>query len=273
MEPFILKKSEYFVIDEWSKEFPGLVAGFTTKNSGFSEGDYSTMNLGLHVNDSADSVRQNREHIAHCIKFPLNTWVSAEQTHHIHIEKVTKKNGGKGSIDYQDAYKETDGFFTTDKGLLLTLCYADCVPLYFCHEDSKAIGTAHAGWKGTVNGIAEEMVETFKTAGLGPEGIHAVIGPSICGNCYIVDNRVISLIEQRLDGFENKPYTQLEDNQFQLDLRQLNKYILLKSGVLDKKIKVSTLCTSCQNGHFFSHRRDKGKTGRMMSFIGWKEDL
>ncbi|KAB2337431.1 peptidoglycan editing factor PgeF [Cytobacillus depressus] len=273
MEPFILKKNEYFVIQEWAEKFPGLVAGFTTKNGGFSENDFSSMNLGLHVNDKQESVRQNREHIAKCVSFPLHTWVAAEQTHEIHIEKVMKSSGGKGSIDYQDAFKATDGFFTIDKGLLLTLCYADCVPLYFCHEETGAIGTSHAGWKGTVNGIAKEMVVVFKNEGMDMEGIHVVIGPSICQQCYIVDGRVISLIDKNLNESDEKFYKQIAENQFQLDLKQLNRHILLKSGVQDKNIKVSNLCTSCQSEHFFSHRRDKGKTGRMMSFIGWKEDL
>ncbi|WNS77095.1 peptidoglycan editing factor PgeF [Bacillus sp. DTU_2020_1000418_1_SI_GHA_SEK_038] len=273
MEPFIFKKSEYFVINEWEEKFPRLLAGFTSKKGGVSKGAYSSMNLGLHVNDSLQSVRQNREHMGEILGFPLHTWVSAEQTHDIHIEKVVKEDRGRGSLQYEDSFNATDGFFTTDTGLLLTLCYADCVPLYFFHEKSKAIGVAHAGWKGTVNGIAREMVAMYKQEGMDIEGLHAVIGPSICGNCYIVDNRVISLINKNLADYHPKPYTQIEDNQYFLDLKQLNKDILIKSGVLEKNISVTNLCTSCENNDFFSHRRDKGKTGRMMSFIGWKEDF
>ncbi|QED47463.1 peptidoglycan editing factor PgeF [Cytobacillus dafuensis] len=273
MEPFILNKSEYFVIKEWTEIFPGLLAGFTSKNGGYSINHFSSMNLGLHVKDSSESVRKNRESIAKLLNFPLDTWVGAEQTHEIHIQKVSKADGGKGSAVYEESFNGTDGFFTFEKGLLLTLCYADCVPLYFCHENTGAIGTAHAGWKGTVNGIAREMVKFFKNEGMDLEGLHVVIGPSICNNCYIVDDHVITLIENRLEDIDNKPYNQIGENQYNLDLKQLNKEILIQSGVFEKNIKVSTLCTSCQNDHFFSHRRDKGKTGRMMSFIGWKEDL
>lgn len=268
-----MRKNEYFVINKWAEKFPGLIAGFTTKAGGFSEGDFSSMNLGLHVNDSLETVQKNRKHIAECLSFPIHSWTGAEQTHETHIEKVMMEDGGKGSVIYEDAFRATDGFFTAEKGLLLTLCYADCVPLYFCHEETGAIGSAHAGWKGTVNGIAREMVEVFLKEGLKAEGIHVVIGPSICGKCYIVDDRVISQIDMKLADCQEKPYTQVEDNQFQLDLRQLNKSILLMSGVLEENISVSNLCTSCESNHFFSHRRDKGKTGRMMSFIGWKEDL
>ncbi|MBY0120778.1 peptidoglycan editing factor PgeF [Bacillus sp. S/N-304-OC-R1] len=273
MEPFILKKNEYFVIEQWAEKFPRLVAGFTTKAGGFSEGDFSSMNLGLHVNDSLETVHKNRKHMAESLGFPLHSWTGAEQTHQIQIEKVTIRDGGKGSLIYDEAFRATDGFFTTDKGLLLTLCFADCVPLYFCHMETGAIGAAHAGWKGTVNGIAREMVDVYKKEGMKAEDLHVVIGPSICGKCYIVDNKVISQIDLKVADSLEKPYTLIEENQYHLDLKQFNKSILLKSGVLEKNISVTNLCTSCENDHFFSHRRDKGKTGRMMSFIGWKEDL
>lgn len=273
MEPFILKKNEYFVIHEWTEKFPGLIAGFTTKNGGHSEKSFATLNLGLHVNDENIKVQKNRRHLAKSLTFPLDQWVAAEQTHQIHIEKVTRKDGGRGSLQYEDSFKETDGFYTAEKDLLLTMCYADCVPIYFCHEQTGAIGTVHAGWRGTVHGIASEMTALYKKEGMDMAGLHAVIGPAICGSCYIVDDRVISFIKNSLDELDNKAYTQIEENQYHLDLKELNREILLKSGLLDQNIMVSNLCTSCQNEHFFSHRRDKGKTGRMMSFIGWKEDF
>ncbi|MBU8877738.1 peptidoglycan editing factor PgeF [Bacillus sp. FJAT-29790] len=273
MEPFILKNSEYFVIKEWAEKFHGLTAGFTSKNGGCSQEPFSTMNVGLHVNDSFETVSQNRKRMANLLDFPLDSWIGAEQTHEVHIEKVSLDSAGKGSLLYDESFKGTDGFFTFEKGILLTLCYADCVPLFFCHEATGAIGAAHAGWKGTVYGIAREMVQLYQREGMDEKGIHVIIGPSICEKCYIVDDRVISLVENKLEDIENKPYNQVGDNQFHLDLKQLNKEILLKAGIMEKNMKVSNLCTSCDTDHFFSHRRDKGKTGRMMSFIGWKEDL
>ncbi|MFE8695263.1 peptidoglycan editing factor PgeF [Cytobacillus sp. FJAT-53684] len=273
MEPFILKNAEFFLIKEWMERFPDLVAGFTCKSGGVSEAHFSTMNVGLHVNDSFEAVSQNRKHMADLLGYPLNSWIGAEQTHEASIVKVSKEHAGKGALLYEESFKRTDGFYSIDQGILLTLCFADCVPLYFCHEKSRAIGTAHAGWKGTVNGIAEEMVRLYQKEGIDEKEIHVIIGPSICHNCYIVDEQVISLVQNRLEDLENKPYNHIKDNQYKLDLKQVNKEILLKAGILEENIQVSNLCTSCHEEHFFSHRRDKGKTGRMMSFIGWKEDL
>ncbi len=273
MEPFKLRNNECFFIDEWARENSRLMVGFTSKNGGFSRDPFSNMNLGLHVSDSLIDVRENRQKIAELLDFPLHSWVCAEQTHEIHIEKVTKKDGGKGSILYDDSFKRTDGFFTKEKGILLALCYADCVPLYFYHQDTGAIGIAHAGWKGTLGGIASEMIRIFESEGVEKEEIHVVIGPAICKNCYIVDERIIFLVEKLLEEDENKPYNQIGANQYELDLKQLNKAPLLKAGLNERNIQVTNLCTSCDNKYFFSHRKEKGKTGRMMGFIGWKEDL
>jgi polyphenol oxidase len=273
MEPFDLQEEEYFVVADWMQKYPNLAVGFTSKNGGMSKGDFSSLNVGFHVKDNKQSVLGNRHHLAKKLSFSLDHWVGAQQTHETNIVKVTKRDEGKGANDYENAFKQTDGFFTFERGMLLTLCYADCVPLYFFHPSSKAIGIAHAGWKGTVDGIAEKMVECFQSEGLKASEILVAIGPSICENCYIVDDPVIKLVQNKLEHVNEKPYNLISDHQYTLDLKECNKEILIKSGVQSDHILTTNLCTSCQNEHFFSHRRDQAKTGRMMSFIGWKEDL
>lgn len=272
MEPFSLKTEEYFVIKEWADRFPNIMAGFTTKNGGFGRNAYETLNVGLHVNDSYEAVSQNQRHVADLLGFSLGDWVGAEQTHGVNIQKVTRSDSGKGALVYKDSLADTDGFFTYSKGVMLTLCYADCVPLYFLHEKTGAIGIAHAGWKGTVGGIGRNMAELFAGEGINLNEIQAVIGPSICANCYIVDNHVISKVQKILEDVDTKPYNQISDNQFQLDLKELNRKILVNAGIPNENIMNTDFCTSCHTDYFFSHRRDKGNTGRMMSFIGWKEE-
>ncbi|WP_313798749.1 peptidoglycan editing factor PgeF [Cytobacillus sp.] len=271
MEPFVLNDIRFFLIKEWMDKYPNLVAGFTSKNGGFSEDYFSTLNLGLHVNDSISSVEKNRHCVADALHYPVEHWVGAEQTHNVNIETVIKKDAGKGALRYVESFKDTDAFLTFDKNILLTLCFADCVPLFFLHEDTGAIGLAHAGWKGTVSGIAEEMVNLYKAKGIEGKELHVIIGPSICRNCYIVDEPVINLVKSRLGEVENRLFNQIQENQYELDLKEVNKAILKHAGVLEENIQVSDFCTSCHEEHFFSHRRDKGNTGRMMSFIGWKE--
>ncbi|WP_462409200.1 peptidoglycan editing factor PgeF [Neobacillus sp. Marseille-QA0830] len=270
MEPFAIHHPSYLTIESWTDHFPELLAGMTTKHGGTSKGYFESFNMGFHVGDSNDDVVKNRQTLSNLLKFPLNCWVGAEQTHDIVLKKVTKSDRGTGADSYQDAYKGTDGFYTNEDGILLTLCFADCVPLYFIAPKFRMIGLAHAGWKGTVGEIARHMIQALGNEGVPPEEIFAAIGPSICEECYIVDNRVINLVENILEDVDVKPYNLISDGQYSLNLRQLNKQVLLKAGIPEQNILISGYCTSCDD-LFFSHRGDQGKTGRMLSFIGWKE--
>lgn len=267
---FVKTSEQLFMIPSWSEMDGSLAAGFTTKNGGVGKGHFSTLNIAFHVHDKEEDILQNREIVAGQTGFPVSAWVGAEQTHRTNIAKVTKADKGRGANDYASALRDTDGMYTDEQGVLLTLCYADCVPVYFFAPKHRLLGVAHAGWKGTVSGIAAEMVAAWNALGVESGDIHAAIGPSICGKCYAVDDRVISSVDKIVAKDSEKPYNLSSPGQYNLDLKQLNAQILRNAGV--KNIAVSSLCTSCHKEEFFSHRRDHGKTGRMMAFIGWKED-
>ncbi|MBM7692349.1 YfiH family protein [Peribacillus deserti] len=271
-EPFSLINERFYRADFFQQTSPGFTAGFTTKNGGVSEQEFKTLNTGFHVGDRTDHVVKNRGLLAGSLSFGIDQWAGAEQTHETAIVKVKTSDRGKGGEAYETSFKATDGLYTDQKGILLTLCFADCVPLYFAAPDRGMIGIAHAGWKGTVDGIGEKMIRIWEEEGIQASDIFAAIGPSICKDCYIVDDRVINFAKNRLEEVDKKPYNLIKEGQYTLDLRELNALILQKAGVPLENIRVSSLCTSCQNQHFFSHRNDHGKTGRMLGFIGWKED-
>lgn len=260
---------ELLMLTDW----PDVVAGFTTKQGGFSEPPFATFNLGLHVGDAEPFVERNRQKLAELLQFPLESWVCCEQTHDSHIEKVTTCDAGKGTRHLNTAIADTDGLYTNETGILLALCFADCVPLYFIAPKHGMIGIAHAGWKGTVKNIAGEMVRLWHERERIPlEDIVVAIGPSIGSCCYIVDDRVIDAAEKVLGAKEALPYREISVGQYALDLKELNRLLLIKEGVREQHIKVSNYCTSCAANVFFSHRRDNGRTGRMMAFIGRKEE-
>lgn len=271
MDPFVLKEKEYFSLPNWVHIFPDLTVGFTTKNGGNSKAAFDSLNMGFHVKDTAEIVCDNRQILAERLTFPLPNWVGAQQTHEINIKKISKHEKGYGATNYETAFNGIDGFYTFENDILLTLCFADCVPIYFLHGESRAIGIAHAGWKGTVGGIAAEMIRKFQSEGIAANEISVAIGPSICENCYIVDDYVINLVHNKLEDVAILPYTKISAHQYQLNLKECNRLFLIKAGVPSENIQVTNLCTSCQSEHFYSHRRDQGKTGRMVSFIGWKE--
>ncbi|MFC4320260.1 peptidoglycan editing factor PgeF [Litchfieldia salsa] len=248
-----------------------ILAGFTTKNGGVSKGYFSSFNLGLHVNDDSDAVCTNRKLLGQHIDVPPENWVGCEQVHKASVVKVTRSMCGKGSLTYKDSIQGTDAIYTTESDVLLTLCFADCVPLYFYEPNYKLIGIAHAGWKGSVLDIAGEMIRAWEiNENVNPQNIHVSIGPSIGPCCYIVDDFVINRIRD-LDLGNEHVFFEVSPGQYGLDLKQLNERLMLSAGVPKENITSTSYCTSCNRDIFFSHRRDKGTTGRMLSFIGRKE--
>ncbi|GIO06514.1 laccase domain protein YlmD [Brevibacillus reuszeri] len=272
-EPFVMVEEKPFLrLLEWESRFPGLLAGFTIRTGGESEQPYGSFNMGLHVGDDPGHVVSNRQKLAKEVDMPFTTWTCADQVHGNQVCQVMAAGAGKDSLD--DVIKATDGLFTGQKGVLLTSFYADCVPLYFLDPASGAIGLAHAGWKGTVARIAEEMVKSLQHHfHAKPEEQLVAIGPSIGGCCYEVDDRIITQVQASAKEWE-KAVTASQNDRYMLDLRQLNTSILLESGIASEQIMTTDWCTSCRTDMFFSHRKEAGTagtTGRMASFIGWKD--
>lgn len=273
-EPFKTMAGPIIELSSWQEQNPALVAGFTTKSGGTSTGYFETNNLGLHVHDKPKTVAENRKNLANKLGFALNSWACAEQIHQDHIVKIRPELTGHGVLDYKESIKGTDAFYTKETNILLTLCYADCVPLYFYAAEQAMIGIAHAGWKGTVKNIGGKMIQLWDlTENISPAEVEVTIGPSIDKCCYRVDQPVIRQVSEALEScsFKEDFYEEISEGQFKLDLKGINKQLLIQAGVLEENIQTSTLCTSCENEWFYSHRRDEGKTGRMLSYIGLSE--
>ncbi|MCP3026199.1 peptidoglycan editing factor PgeF [Halobacillus sp. A5] len=260
-EPFqarTLKQLSCFNEDE-------VTAGITSRNDGYSEVPYQSLNMGLHVSDDHELVIKNRKALAVELDIPLEQWVMGEQVHGVNIHLVSKDDLGKGVFNPEDALKGIDGLLTNEKNILLTAFYADCVPLLFFEPESKWAGIAHAGWKGTVHEIARRMIERLDEQGAERSKIKMVIGPCISRTDYEVDDYVVNHID---DKFKDKVTERTEKNKFKLDLKELNKLIAVDAGMLEENIQVSGYCTYNDSELFFSHRRDSGRTGRMLAYIG-----
>ncbi|WP_085992463.1 peptidoglycan editing factor PgeF [Oceanobacillus senegalensis] len=258
--------TSYLHIEKWQQLHPKLIAGFTTRNGGNSSSPFHSLNMGLHVQDRLDDVLKNRERLAERLQISIENWVSGEQVHGTNLYHVTEEDKGKGATSLDSSLKGIDGLITNKKGIVCTAFFADCVPLYFFDPVTEYIGIAHAGWKGTVNGMAEKMVQSLTEKGAQAHNIQVVIGPCISQDMYEVDLHVIQHIDHR---YKDKTIIQKENNRFLLDLKQLNVEILLLSGILRHNIDVTKYCTFKDDALFFSHRRDKGKTGRMLAFLGY----
>ncbi|SDG95510.1 conserved hypothetical protein [Alteribacillus persepolensis] len=251
---------------------PLLVSGMTTRNGGVGRHPYETLNTAFHVGEDIDTVIENRQRIARELNFPLSSWVALEQVHGSDIVKAASTDKGKGSVSRDTALSKADGFYTNDKGVLLVSFYADCVPLLFYAPKAGYIGLAHAGWKGTALNIGGKFVETWKKEEhIDAEDIYVVIGPSISEAAYEVDNKVITQMKAALPAQQQTPWYTKGNGKYQLNMKQMNRYLLESAGISPDHIFISSYCTYTNDAYFFSHRRDGQKTGRMMTFIGFRD--
>ncbi|WP_345238793.1 peptidoglycan editing factor PgeF [Pontibacillus salipaludis] len=269
MESFHHTHPSYMELTKWTYPHPELTVGLTTRIGGTGEPPFDSFNLAWHVPDQQDTIRRNRETLAQLLDFPLESWVGGEQVHKTEIKRVTKKDLGKGATSRETAIPDCDGLITNEPNLLLTAFYADCVPLFFFDPVNNWIGIAHAGWRGTVASMGPKMIDALEKHGADKRHIRVAVGPSIGGDAYEVDDAVVDQIPNQ---FRSEP-TVIEQGsgKYLLSLQQMHKELLMQAGIKEDHIEVSEYCTY-QNSHlFFSHRRDEGKTGRMLGFIGFKK--
>jgi len=249
--------------------FPHLAAtgllrhAFSTRRGGVSEAEYSSLNLGLHVGDSRDNVIANRRRFCTALGADLDDLVAARQEHTDNIAVVTPAERGRGACDQATALPATDALITGTAGIVLAVFSADCVPVLLLDPRRKVIGLVHAGWRGTVAGIAARTLRMMAAVfGTDPRDCLAGIGPSIGPCCYTVDLPVVQPLRERFDYWEElvRP---AGPGQWQLDLWEANRRQLLDSGLAAANVVIGEACTSCRSDLFFSHRAAAGRTGRM----------
>lgn len=246
-------------------------AVFTTRWGGVSEGPFGTLNLGLHVGDDVDRVRRNRRLVAAATGVPLESWVLAEQVHGAQVAVVGRKESGRGAESLETVIRQADGLVTAEPGIALVALFADCVPVYLVDPVRRAVALVHAGWKGTLGGIsARAVVAMVETLGCRPEDLWAVIGPSIGPCCYEVKEQVVDFFRREFSGAEYLLQKSAGKESWYLDLWEANRVALLAAGLPPAQIAVAGLCTCCHPELFFSHRRDRGRTGRLAALVSWR---
>ncbi|MFC5703582.1 peptidoglycan editing factor PgeF [Cohnella faecalis] len=256
--------SPLLVLESWSgPDFEGVTAGFTTRHAA---------NTALHVGDNPLDVVRSRLDVADSLGWDFSSWTCAEQVHGVRVHHVQSGDVGRGRESRESAIPEADALITNESNVLLAMYFADCVPLYFYDPTTGALGLAHAGWKGTVADIAAHTVRRLQeTFGVEPAQLYAAIGPSIGECCYEVDEAVLSHIRPlAAEAGANDVLYGESGGRARIDLKQMNRHLMIKAGILPSRIEISKWCTGCRTDLFFSHRAEKGHTGRMMSWLGRK---
>jgi YfiH family protein len=277
---------------------PWLAHGFSTRSGGVSKVyGGGALNLGYTTRDSQAAVDRNRKMFARTVvasrasgrsrpsseDWPL---ITGRQIHSdiVHYVSEAPSHSVAG-----------DGLITRTPGILLAVLTADCLPIIVVDTRQRAVGVFHAGWRGTLKRIVEKGIgEMRRQFGSRPTDLKAAVGPGIRDCCYQVGAEVKQAFEARFSyGHSLFRETKESDEVRQkypllfmsarapghsdlptkifLDLAEANRRQLIDVGVPAKNVSDLEQCTSCRRDLFFSHRAEKGTTGRMMAAVGIRE--
>lgn len=252
---------------------PGMETphGFSTRVGGVSTGIFESLNLGHRRGDDPERVRENYRRFCAATGTDETSIVMTNQVHG-NVVKVVTQADVKPDLLAPTPF-EADGLATNVPGVTLCIFSADCIPVLLFDPDKKAAAAVHAGWRGTAAAIAAAAVETMARAfGSAPASVRAAIGPGIGPCCFETDGDVPGAMLDALGGLARAHITRAGEK-YHVDLKAINKAVLLAAGVAEAHIDVSGACTCCQHERYWSHRYTGGVRGSQAAVIALEERL
>lgn len=238
----------------------GVKHGIFTRHGGSSRAPFYSLNLGGNVGDDPKAVRSNHERMYAALGVDDAKACSVWQVHSNHVVMANKPVQGRRWL------AQADGMVTDRADTPLSMRFADCTPLLFWDAMRGVIGIAHAGWRGTVQGVGAQVVNTMINAyGCKGADIQAIIGPSIGQNRYQVGEEVVDSVRVYFGTTDGLIRRDSNDSTAYLDLWAANALDLRRAGV--EQIDIAGICTATHSDDWFSHRAERGMTGRFGAVI------
>jgi hypothetical protein len=242
----------------------GFCHGFTTRAGGVSTGPFASLNLGRRWGDRAADVAENHRRL-----LSVTGAQAMFRVAQVHGTRIVHAR----AADELDAVaaEEADGLSSDAPGLALSVHVADCTPILMACPRTGACAALHAGWRGTVAGMAAAGVRHLVAQhGCRPSELCVALGPCIGACCFEVGPEVVAAFAAAMPAAaENGVIRPVPDGKPHIDLRRYQRLELAAAGVLPEHIDASTDCTTCDpRGRFFSYRRSGRATGQLVGFIG-----
>jgi YfiH family protein len=237
----------------------GLTQAVFTRRGGCSPDPWAALNFGGTVGDDPERVLENRNRALMTLNCEPEYVYDVWQVHGVNVAIA------EAPRPLETPHLQADTILTNTPGIILMMRFADCVPIFMHDPVRKAIGMVHAGWKGTVRGLVRLAVEAMQTRfDSTPADILAGIGPSIGPDHYEIGPDVVAQVRQ---AFGQSASCLLTDDAgaIHFDLWAANRLALEKAGV--KQIEMAGICTACQPEDWYSHRAERGRTGRFGAII------
>ncbi|HQQ93878.1 MAG TPA: peptidoglycan editing factor PgeF [Bacteroidia bacterium] len=223
--------------------------GFSTRHGGLSPAPFDSLNLGG-SDDLNENILANRKIALNALGLDFDSLCTLKQLHSADVCVASKGR------------QEGDALVSRQKGQILAVSIADCYPVLLEDPVNRVVGAVHAGWRGTLGRIAANAVKAMNNLGADVSQIRVAIGQGISQNRFEVGTDV-------LEKFIAAGFSEAHIRARTLDLAACNKQVLTDSGVPEENIWTMGRCT--YEADFFSHRRDKGRTGRMWALIALRD--
>lgn len=251
--PFLVRETiQYYAFNSFEAE--GLTHALYTRHGGFSPAPWNSLNFGGTVGDDPHRVVQNHDIAFNELGFSRQEIFDVWQVHDVGVVFADRPRLPG------ESHKQADIILTDHPKLRLFMRFADCVPILLYDPHKRIVGIAHAGWQGTVKGVANSAIKAMQQRyQSNPRDILAAIGPSIGPDHYEVGPEVVQRISERF-GTDASGLIHQEGGSTFLDLWMANQITLEQAGV--QKIEIAEICTACHHQDWFSHRLSNGKTGR-----------
>jgi hypothetical protein len=225
--------------------------GFSLRRGGVSTGAFESLNVSGSGGDLAQNVAENLRRLA------AGAGISAERiaaVSQVHGREVVQAGDGEP--------READALWTEEAGAAVSVKTADCVPILLVDPEGRRVAAVHSGWRGTELEVAAAAVEALSARGSSPHKLLAAIGPCIRLCCYEVSDA----LAQQFAGRFGPEVVASDGGAPHLDLQRAVRATLVRAGLRVDRIDVLERCTACEPEDFFSHRRDRGRTGRHLNF-------
>jgi len=236
---------------------------FTTRKGGVSKGAYESLNLSKTRENNPDHKEENYRRVCAALECGYEQLTLVNYAHGDGVYHAKAEDAGKG-ITRESDLPGCDAMIVSQPGITAVTLHADCIPVFFLDPQKNAAGVSHAGWRGVLGRLPAKIVQEYKAVyGSREKDILIGIGPHIGNCCFEVQQDVSSLFEKE---FGRETVRDKNGKQF-VDLQLAVLMQLDEAGIPAENITVADICTYCEEEWFYSHRRDKGNTGAMGSFI------
>ena len=246
----------------------GALNAAISRHGGVSPSPWASLNVGATVGDDIQRVNENRRRSFQALARPFESLYDVWQVHGTEVVCASAPRSP------HQIHLRADAILTDRPHVTLFMRFADCVPIFLFDPSRRVVGMVHAGWLGTVKRIARSAVQAMQTCyGSRPADVLAAIGPSICLDHYPVGPEVEAQVRQSFNDSADALLLRSDraglNSGVKFDLWSANRLALEEAGV--SQIECSNICTACHLEDWYSHRGEKGSTGRFGALISLSE--